>query len=186
MSAFTLSPSQTILLIVDMQEKIFASVAQGTELLKHVSQVIQGFQILHLPILQSEQYPQGLGPTVSALQTLLGEAYHPWVKSTFSCVDDPNFFNYMISLPYQHWVVVGIEAHVCVLQTAKGLLKAGKQVVVLYDAISSRSLNDYSMAMTEMRDAGVRLSGVETVLFELLNNAQHPQFKSISHLIKVS
>lgn len=184
MLLFTLQPSQTVLLIVDMQEKVFASVDRGADILHTLCKLVQGFQILNLPILQSEQYPQGLGSTVEPLKTQLGSAYRPWIKSTFSCLDDPDFSNYAISLPYQQWIVVGIEAHICVLQTAKGLLKAGKQVVVLNDAITSRSIYDFSTAIAEMRDAGARISCAETVLFELLKDSKHPQFKSISDLIK--
>lgn len=183
---FTLLVDQTALLIVDMQEKIFASVDRGSDVLHTLYKLVQGFQILNLPILQTEQYPEGLGPTLPLLQSLLGQSYHPWVKSTFSCMDDPQFFNCVISLPYQQWVVVGIEAHICVLQSVKGLLKAGKQVTVLNDAITSRSIYDFSTAIAEMRDAGARISSAETVLFELLKDSKHPQFKSISNLIKTS
>lgn len=184
MPSFTLQPSQTTLLVVDMQEKIFISVDRGPDVLHTLSKLVKGFQILNLPILLSEQYPQGLGPTVSSLQNLLGHAYHPWIKSTFSCLDDPDFFNYFISLPYQQWIVVGIEAHICILQTVKGLLKAGKQVTVLNDAMTSRSIYDFSTAIAEMRDAGVRISCSETILFELLKDSKHPQFKAISDLIQ--
>lgn len=184
MYTFTFQPSQTVLLIVDMQEKIFASVDRGSDVLCTLCKLVKGFQILNLPILLSEQYPQGLGPTVPTLQNMLGDAYRPWIKSTFSCLDDANFFNHFISLPYQQWIVAGIEAHICVLQTVKGLLKAGKQVAILNDAITSRSIYDFSTAIAEMRDAGARISCSETVLFELLKDSKHPQFKLISDLIK--
>jgi nicotinamidase-related amidase len=184
MSSFTLQPTQTVLLIVDMQEKIFASVDRGPEILQTLCKLVKGFQILHLPILLSEQYPQGLGQTVEPLKSLLGEAYRPWIKSTFSCLDHADFFKYMLSLPYQQWIVVGIEAHICLLQTVKGLLSVDKQVTVLNDAITSRSIYDFSTAIAEMRDAGARISCTETVLFELLKDSQHPHFKSISSLIK--
>lgn len=184
MSTFTLQSSKTILLIVDMQEKVFASVDRGTDILQTLCKLVKGFQILNLPILISEQYPQGLGQTVEPLKTLLGNSYHPWVKSTFSCLDDSDFFNCVISLPYTQWIVTGIEAHICVLQTVKGLLKVEKQVTVLNDAMTSRSIYDFSTSIAEMRDAGARVSCAETVLFELLKDSKHPQFKSISDLIK--
>ncbi len=184
MPSFTLQPLQTVLLIVDMQDKLFPSMNRGPDVLHTLCKLIKGFQILNLPILQSEQYPQGLGQTVAPLQALLGQAYQPWIKSSFSCLDDPAFFNCAISLPYQQWVIVGIEAHICVLQTVKGLLKAGKQVAVLNDAMTSRSVEDFSTAVAEMRDAGARVSCVETILFELLKDSKHAQFKLISDLIK--
>ena len=106
------------------------------------------------------------------------------MKTTFSGLDDSAFLTHVMSCPYTQWIVAGIEAHICVLQTAKSLLKAQKQVVVLNDAISSRSIYDFSTAIAEMRDAGVRVTCSETVLFELLKDAKHPQFKAISELIK--
>lgn len=184
MSFFTLQPSQTALLIVDMQEKVFASVDRGTDILNTICKLVKGFQILNLPIIQSEQYPEGLGQTVEPLKTLLGNSYHPWIKSTFSCLDNSKFLNCVNSLPYLQWVVVGIEAHICILQTVKGLLKIGKQVTVLNDATTSRSIYDFSTAIAEMRDDGARISCTETILFELLKDSKHPQFKSISDLIK--
>ncbi len=184
MTFFTLQPSQTALLIVDMQEKVFASVDRGPDILHTLCKLVKGFQILNLPILLSEQYPQGLGQTVALLKALLGDSYHPWIKSTFSCLDNEEFFNYAISLPYTQWIVVGIEAHICVLQTVKGLLKLGKQVTVLNDVITSRSIYDFSTAIAEMRDDGARISCAETILFELLKDSKHPQFKLVSDLIK--
>lgn len=177
-------PSHTILLIIDVQEKLFPLIDRGPSMFSALFTVVQSFQLLDLPILLSEQYPQGLGPTIEPLRSLLGEAYHPWVKSTFSCVDNPPFFECMLSLPYTQWVVVGIETHICVLQTVKGLLNAGKRVVVLTDAVSSRFSPDHETAIAEMREEGARISCVETVLFELLKDAGHPQFKAISQLIK--
>jgi nicotinamidase-related amidase len=185
MTSFTLQAEQTGLLIVDMQEKIFATVDRGTDILNTICKLVKGFQILDLPIFLSEQYPQGLGVTVEPLQGLLGNAYRPWIKSTFSCLDNLDFFNMIISLPHTQWIVVGIEAHICVLQTIKGLLKAGMQVAVLNDAITSRSIYDFSTAIAEMRDAGARVSCSETVLFELIKDSKHPKFKSISDLIKM-
>lgn len=186
MPSFTLEPSQTVLLIVDVQEKLFTSVDRNSDVLCALCKLVKGFQILNLPIIQSEQYPQGLGETVAPLKLLLGDAYQPWIKSTFSCLDDSEFFDFVISAPYQQWIVVGIEAHICVLQTIKGLLKVGKQAIVLNDAITSRSVYDFSTAIAEIRDAGARVSCVETILFELIKDSKHPQFKSISDLVKSS
>lgn len=184
MPSFVLHPKSTVLLIVDVQEKILPSVEKGPQTLQTLCKLVKGFQILNLPIFLSEQYPEGLGHTVEPLKTLLNQAYLPWVKSTFSCLDNKEFYECVLSLPYSQWVVVGIEAHICVLQSVKGLLKMGKQVIVLNDAISSRFITDCSTAIAEMREMGVRVSSVETILFELIKDSAHPQFKSISHLIK--
>jgi nicotinamidase-related amidase len=172
------------LLIIDVQEKVFAHVDRGMDVFKNIQKAVQGFKALHIPTIVTEQYPEGLGATISSLQMVLGKDYQPKTKSTFSCMDDPALNNYLMSFPVQQWVLVGIEAHICVLQTAKALVRAGKQVVVLNDAISSRSIFDFSTSIAEMRDEGVRISSVETVLFELLRDSHAPEFKAISDLIK--
>lgn len=186
MPTFTLQESQTSLLIIDMQEKLFPTVDRGIDVLNTLCKIVRGFQILNLPVVVSEQYPQGLGSTIEPLQESLSSSYTPWVKSTFSCMDDPKFSEFVLSSPRQQWIVAGIEAHICVLQTVRGLINAGKEVVVLNDAITSRSIYDFSTAIAEMRDAGARISCGETVLFELLKDSKHPQFKAISNLIKTS
>jgi nicotinamidase-related amidase len=185
MRSFTLEPTQTALLILDMQDKLFSKMEQGPALLGALWKIVQGFQLLNLPIFLTEQYPEGLGATLAPLQSLLKESYRPFVKTAFSCLNDPALRRHMLSSQQTQWVVVGIEAHICVLQTVKDLLNHGKDVVVLNDAIASRSIFDYSTAIAEMRDAGARISSSETVLFELLKDALHPQFKSISQLVKV-
>ncbi len=180
----SLTKFQAALLIIDMQEKVFSSVNHGAELLAAMIKLIQGIKIFQIPIIVSEQYPQGLGETIWPIKNLLGEKYEPLVKTTFSCLDDHAFFRHIQSMPIQQWIVVGIEAHICVLQTAKGLMRIGKDVIVLNDAISSRSIFDFSTAIAEMRDEGIRISSVETVLFELLKDSRTPEFKAISLLIK--
>lgn len=184
MLSFTLERSQTGLLLIDVQDQVFAAVERGAEVLQAIFKVVKGCETLQLPIFLSEQYPQGLGSTLAPLKTLLGDAYVPWTKTTFSCMDDQALRQQIVSLPIQQWIVVGVEAHICVLQTAKGLVQAGKQVVVLNDAIASRSIYEFSTGIAEMRDSGIRISCVETVLFELVKDSRAPEFKSISQLVK--
>jgi nicotinamidase-related amidase len=184
MSNFTVSKDQTALLIVDMQEKVFAAVDHGNEVLQTVIRLIKGFQVLGIPIFTSEQYPEGLGDTLFPIRTALGVDYKPYKKTTFSCFDHPEFLQCPQLSHIKQWVVVGIEAHICVLQTAKGLINLGKQVVVLNDAISSRSIYDFSTSIAEMRDIGIRISCSETILFELLRDSKVPEFKEISQQIK--
>lgn len=184
MPAFTLDPTKTALLIVDMQEKIFPSVERGPEMLYTLFKFVKGCQILNIPILCSEQYPEGLGETIFPLKQILGDSYRPWIKTHFSCLQNLPFSEFVDTSSYSQWIVVGIEAHICVLQTVKELLQNGKSVVVLNDAIASRSIYDFSTAIAEMRDDGARISCAETVLFELLRDSKHPSFHLISQLIK--
>lgn len=179
-----LDRNSTGLLIVDVQEKLMPFIENSCHVLHSLQKAISGFQILKLPIVVTEQYPKGLGHTVAQLKGLLGEGAHYCTKTAFSCLGDPSVKEYVLSLPVKEWVVIGIEAHVCVLQTVKDLLLANKKVVVLNDAIGSRSIFDYSSAIAEMRDIGARISSTETVLFELLRDSKATEFKQISELIK--
>lgn len=175
---------KTALLVVDVQEKLFPYVENSCIVMQTLQKAVRGFEVLKLPIYVTEQYPQGLGSTVATLKGVLGQSPIFLSKTSFSCLDDPLIKETLLNAPIEQWVVVGIEAHVCILQTVKDLLEHGKQVVVLNDAISSRSIYDFSTAIAEMRDCGARISSTETVLFELLRDSKAAEFKEISLLIR--
>lgn len=181
---FKLIRESTALLLIDVQEKLFPYVENSCVVMQSMQKAIRGFQILGLPIFATEQYPKGLGSTVAVLKGLLGDSQRYMIKTAFSCLDDEAIKKELLSLPFDQWVIIGIEAHVCVLQTVKDFLQHHKQVVVLNDAISSRSIYDFSTAIAELRDCGARISSTETVLFELLRNSKASEFKEISQLIK--
>lgn len=181
---FKLSREKTALLVVDVQEKLFPYVERSCDLMQALQKIVKGFKILKLPIYATEQYPQGLGATVPVLKHCLGEDSQYFVKTAFSCIDDMQIKKNIVNSSITQFVVVGIEAHICVLQTAKDLLSLDKEVVVLNDGISSRSIFDYSTAIAELRDCGIRISSTETVLFELLRDSQASEFKEVSLLIK--
>lgn len=183
-SNFSLERKKTALFVIDVQDKLFNQVERSCEVMLTIQKMIRGFQILNLPILVSEQYPQGLGPTIATIKATLRDEQEYLAKTTFSCTKDPVIKEKIRSLKADQWVLVGMEAHVCVLQTAKDLLNMGKEVVVLNDAITSRSLYDFSTAIAEMRDCGVRISSAETILFELLGDSRADEFKEMSRLIK--
>lgn len=174
----------TGLLIIDVQEKLFPYIENSCAVMQALQKVVRGFQILQLPIFVTEQYPKGLGHTVLVLKGILGKEQRFLVKTSFSCLDERSIQEELQNALIEQWVLVGVEAHVCVLQTAKDLLAQGKQVVVLNDAIGSRSIYDFSTAIAELRDCGARISSVETILFELLRNSKALEFKEISQLIK--
>lgn len=174
----------TGLLVVDVQEKLIHLEDRSVEVLQTIQKVIKGFQILGLPIAVSEQYPAGLGSTVAGIKSLLGSKQKYLTKTTFSCLSDPLVKEEMEKMRVSQWVIIGIEAHVCVLQTARDLVVSGCEVVVLNDAITSRSVYDFSTAIAEMRDCGIRISCCETILFELVHDSLAPEFKKLSQLIK--
>lgn len=181
---FLLSRPKTALLVIDVQEKLFPYVERGCEVMQKLQTAVKGFQALQMPIFVTEQYPQGLGSTMPGLKQCLGPEQSYFTKTSFSCLGDEKIRSTLMALPYDQWVLVGIEAHVCVLQSAKDLMASNKQVIVLNDAISSRSIYDFSTAIAEMRDIGVRISSAETILFELLRDSKASEFKQISQLIK--
>lgn len=181
---YTLSKDQSGVLLIDVQEKLFPYMENACHVMAAMIKALRGFQILGLPIYATEQYPQGLGQTVHPLRELLGTSQRYCSKTAFSCFGDEAVKSLLLDSGIQQWILLGIEAHVCVLQTAKSLLKHHMQVVVLNDAVSSRSIYDLSTGIAELRDCGARISSSETVLFELLVHSKAAEFKEISQLIK--
>lgn len=179
---YRLEKSKVCLLVIDVQEKLLPQMERSADIMQAIQTMIQGFQIMNLPIVVSEQYPEGLGSTVCSLKKMFEKKMDCFSKTTFSCFAEPELAKKLAD--YDQIIVAGIEAHICVLQTVKDLLHAGKQVVVLNDAISSRSIYDFSTAIAEMSRAGARISSVETVLFELIHDAKSEEFRSISLLVK--
>jgi nicotinamidase-related amidase len=181
---YTLSKKTSGVLLIDVQEKLLPRVEHSCLLMKNLQKAVRGFRILNLPIYVTEQYPRGLGETVPSLKSCLGPTQIYFSKTSFSCMGDSGVQSSILETSLQQWILMGLEAHVCVLQTARALINAGKEVVILNDAISSRSIYDFSTAIAEMRDMGARISSTESVLFELLQDAKAPEFKQISQLLK--
>ena len=179
-----LSLETTGLIVIDVQDKLLAHVERPCEVMNALKIAIKGFSSLDVPLLVTEQAPEKLGKTTSSLLEILPKDVKIFGKTTFSCLGNPSFKQTILSLPVKNWVLCGLEAHVCVLQTAKGLLQLGKNAVILNDAISSRSIFDYSTAIAEMRDLSMRITSVETSLFELVKDANAKPFKAISEILK--
>lgn len=181
--SWVLHRKTTALLVIDVQERLLPQMERASEVLSTMQKVIKGFQILRLPILLTEQYPKGLGSTIAELSRLL-VATTPFLKTTFSCLGDPVIREKILELPIQQWVLIGLEAHVCVWQTACDLLEAGRQVVTVNDALASRATHDFLTAICELKQIGARVSSSETILFELLKDSKAEEFKQIIQLIK--
>lgn len=167
------------LLVVDLQERLMPAVAQADEIVANAIWLIRIAQRLGVPILASEQYPQGLGRTVAAIRELLPpDAFVE--KTHFSCAAEINCMRQIDLLGRPQVVLLGAEAHVCVLQTALDLRLAGKSVYLVADAVSSRSPSDVELALTRMRTEGVRVVSREMVAFEWLHRAGTAPFREIS------
>ena len=179
-----LKKEKTGVWVVDVQENLFHLVDRSHEVLDNICFFIEAVQRLRLPIFVTEQYPEGLGPTLSAVKRRLPEGQKIYAKTTFSGYKDPEVNNAVDRTGIESWILISLEAHICVLQTAKDLLAAEKNVTVLNDAVSSRSLFDFSTAMGELRDLKIRLSSTETILYELIRDAATPEFKAVLPLVK--
>ena len=171
------------LVVIDVQGKLAQLMHNRTDLFKNLRLMIRGAQVLGIPILWTEQYPKGLGPTVPEVSELL-PAIQPIAKKAFSCCGEPAFMSALEPLGRRQLLLTGIETHVCVHQTALDLLEAGYEVQVIADAVSSRTAENRHVGLEKMRDAGVVITSTETALFELMKVAEGPRSREISRLVK--
>lgn len=178
-----LNRKQTALLIVDVQERINSVVMHGKTVVQNIIKLIEACKVFDIPIFITEQYPKGLGPTEPAIIEAL-EGQTPVQKMTFSCCGAPGFIDQLMAQETKQILVTGIEAHVCVLQTALDLLTRPFQVHIPKDAVSSRKELDYQTALERLSRAGAVLTTVEAALFEIMEEAGTPEFKQVSKLIK--
>lgn len=175
-----LSRSDAAVLVIDLQDKLLNAMHEPQPLLGAATKLISAAQALGLAAIATEQYPAGLGPTNPAVTALLGGG-KPFDKLVFSAWIEP----VRAGLANRGQVIIaGIEAHVCVQQTVLDLLRAGKEVWVCADAVSSRRAFDRDIALERMRHAGAIITTVESVIFELLGQAGTDDFKKILKLIK--
>ena len=170
---------QSCLLVIDIQEKLMAALPDRERVIANSAWLIQIANELRLPVLASEQYPKGLGPTVAAVRRWLPEGAF-MEKTHFACTAEPVCWERMNAIARQRWILVGAEAHVCVLQTALGLLEAGRKVYVVADAVASRRLEDAELALARLRAEGARVVTREMVAFEWLQRAGTDQFRDVS------
>ena len=162
-----LSKQHSLLHIIDVQGRLFDVMHDRENLRNNMVKLVKGINILEIPIVWMEQYPKGLGPTITELSELLGNN-SPMEKMCFSSCRKPEFIEELRLQGRNQIIVMGIEAHVCVYQTVKGLLTRGFQVSVVADAISSRSDKNYQIGLRAMEAEGARITSVEMALFELL------------------
>jgi nicotinamidase-related amidase len=174
---------KTALLIIDMQERIIPVINDYDSVVENTVKLIKGIKVLGLPIFYTEQYPKGLGPTIKIIKDELQEI-EPVEKMSFSCSGAGNLFEILKNKQLSQICVCGIEAHVCVQQTVLDLLENGLQVNVAADAVSSRKLKDYEIALTRMRHHGVEVTTSEAMLFELMKVCGTDIFKQISKIVK--
>lgn len=170
-----LDKANSCLVLIDVQEKLTPLVLHSESLINHCQWLIKLAKACDVPCFVNEQYPQGLGKTISLL-----EATDTLEKTHFSCWQNPLFQQRVQASCKKQLILIGIETHVCVLQTAIDLWQAGYEVFVVVDAVSSRKELDHRYALKRMKTIGIELITHEMVFFEWVRQAGTPEFKLLS------
>jgi len=179
-----LDPASTVLLVVDVQEKLASAMPAETLalLVKNTGILLDAAKILGVRTIVSEQYPKGLGPTLPAIATKLETA--PLAKMTFDACSDLAIARVLSEATPHAVVVVGMESHVCVFQTARELVKRGFATHVVADAVSSRREENRQLGLSLCERAGAIITPTETVIFDWLGQAGTDAFKQVSKLVR--
>ncbi len=176
----------TVLVIVDVQERMMPAMERRQEVETNIDRLIRGCHILGVPAVITEQYTKGLGPTVQSIRRALEQTggYQPIGKSCFSAQGCADFEKELKRLERNQVLIAGVETHICVYQTSIDLLREEYDVTVIADAVSSRTAQNRSIALERLTSEGVKLSSTEMALFELLVRADSDEFRAISKLVK--
>ena len=171
-----------IFIVIDVQEKLLPHMLNTQKLIRNFKILLEGFQIMGVPIISTQQYPTGLGITIPEINEKLDS---PAIdKITFSCCDENKFMVNLQHTGKKTVILSGIETHICVQQTAIDLSSEGYQTVIVADCVSSRQSIDHNIAIQRMRSEGSTITTCESILFELCRSAQASYFKNLSLLIK--
>jgi nicotinamidase-related amidase len=174
---------ETVAVVVDIQERLLPHIYHWEETLQNCLKLIDGLQVLSVPMIVTQQYTKGLGQTDPSIVNKITGFSHI-EKNTFSCCGEPDFMEKLSSLEKKYIILCGIETHVCVLQTCLDLIESGFIPVVVEDCVSSRKPNDKEIAIERMRQEGARITTLESILFELTQVSGTETFKNISKLVK--
>ncbi len=172
-----------ILVVIDMQQRLVPAVLAPARTLKNAAMLIEAARELEVPIVLTEQYPRGLGSTMPEISKAAGNS-PVFEKMHFSCMEDAEFAAHLKSLGHNQIVLAGMEAHICVVQTAASLLEAGYDVFVASDATASRTRDSEQACLHRLSAAGVGIVTSEMVVFEWLGKAGTTAFKKILPKIK--
>ncbi len=185
MAEILLSRQRSALLVIDFQEKLAAHVQARERTEANIARLVRAAGLLEIPVIVTEQYPRGLGPTTAGLRPLLPA---PYEKLAFGCCKEASVAEALAEVDRDQWVLAGIETHVCVLQTAAQLVqqRSISGVFVVADACSARRQYDHDVALARLRQAGIQVVTTESVLFEWLERAGTEKFKRIAALVKAT
>ena len=174
-----------MLAVVDIQERLVPAVSGRDEILWNTRRLIDGAKLFDVPVVVTEQYPKGLGPTMPELTAALPEGTPVIEKKSFSVCLVPEFLEEICRRESVYKVLLtGMETHICILQTALDLLSLGYEVHLVVDAVGSRFANDTQIAIRRLESSGVMLTTTESALFQWCRTAGAPQFKAVSNLVR--
>lgn len=174
---------QAVLLVIDAQAKLAPHIHGIETLVANTIRMVRAARLLGLPILLTEQYPEGIGPTIAEIKDELPDVA-AIAKRTFSCWREPVFTKQLEALNRHQAIIVGIETHVCIYQTGADLQRAGFQTQVISDAVSSRTEANKAIGLRRLAAAGAEISSVESCLFELLETSACAEFKQALGIVK--
>ena len=173
----------TVALVVDIQEKLFPHIHDNEQLKKNMEILVDGLKALEVPMMVTEQYKKGLGATIQGLSEKVATC-PTFEKMAFSCLDDEAFTQKFENEGYKTAILFGVEAHICLLQTALDLKAEGYVPIVVEDCVGSRNPENKRIAISRMFQQGIIVTSYESLLFELCRFAGSDTFKTISKLVK--
>jgi len=177
---FRLGAGDGLLLVIDVQERLAAAMKHRDAVVRNIGHLLELARLTEIPVVLTEQYPKGLGPTVPELR----DAAAPMEKIVFSCCGDAAFNDRIAAAGRRKIIVTGMETHVCVYQTALDLISAGYVPHVVSDAVCSRFTANWKSGLELLRQAGAVVTNTETVLFQVLGRAGTEEFRAISRRIR--
>jgi nicotinamidase-related amidase len=170
------------IVVVDVQERFVPAIKGMATLTPKLAMLLSAAKELGVPVIATEQYPKGLGRTIPEIAPLLPSA--PIEKTCFSCFGAEPFRTELAKSPVKTLAITGVEAHVCVLQTAVNALERGYEVFIIADCIASRNDFDRDISLAFLAKSGAKIVSAEAFAFMLLKDASHPAFRAISKLVK--
>jgi len=178
----------SLLLIVDVQEKLTAVMPDKVvnRLRRNAGMLLQTATAIGIPVIATEQYPKGLGKLEEALTSLLPQGSSLYEKTGFSCLAAEGLTERLADSGRRQVILSGVEAHICVLQSALDLKARGYEVFVVGDAVCSRNRENYENSLQRLRHAAVNVVDAESVLFEWVRDSKHEHFKFVSGLVQAS
>ncbi len=184
MVSTALKIEDSLIIIIDLQERLLKPISNKKLLINSVSSIIEAADILGVRKMYTEQIPEKLGSTISILKTNERNLANYYSKSCFSCIQSKQIYQAVCDESPTNIIICGIETHICIQQTALDLKDLNYKVFVIADAVSSRNNYDHDISIKRMQKSGIEISSTESIIFELCNNSDRKEFREISKLIK--